>query len=182
SGFDWETVERSRADAKRRQATNPDAYVRAEADFLVLAETRLINSALFRHAVDQTIGAVQELRRLAEESGIRLILLVTPHNQHYLDRFRRVDIEYFLERLADIAPFWNFASYSSVTTDDSNYYETSHHRPAIGAMVAARVGESRAGDIPDDFGRWVTPENVGAVLEELRPQFAERARAGLRGD
>ncbi len=182
SEFVWETGQRRRADAERMLNEDPDAYVQAESDFRVAADSRRVDSGLFRDAVDQTIGVVRKLRHLADQSRIRIIVLVTPHNQHYLDRFRRVDVLYFLSRLAEVTSFWNFASYSSVTTDDRNYYETSHHRPSIAAMVAARVGGKASGSIPDDFGRWVTRDNAGAVLEELESQFAARIQAGLRSE
>ena len=125
---------------------------------------------------------MRELRRIAEEDGIRLVVFITPHNQHYLDGYRGSDIEYFISQIAEVTDFWNFASYSSVTTDDRNYYETSHYRTKVGALVAARITGRASGVVPDDFGSWVTRETVDAELLKLRAQFEARRRAALRGE
>jgi hypothetical protein len=180
--FDWETGQRSKPDAERRLQQDPDAYVRDQPEFRPVTGRPLVGSDQFRRATDQTVEAMRELRRLTEADDVRLIIFVTPHNQHYLDRYRGDDIEYFLAKLAGVTPFWNFASYSSVTTDDRNYYEAQHHRPRVAEMVAARISGRESAGIPDDFGRWVSRETLDAVLRELQSQFEARRRAGLRSE
>ena len=178
--FDWETGERSKPRAEQQLQRDPDAYVRAQDDFRTTAEHAGVDSSGFRAGVDKTIEALLELQRIADDMGSRMIFFVTPHNQHYLDGYRAEDIEYFLRRLVEVTGYWNFAGYSSVTTDDRNYYETSHYRPLVGALVAARITGHRTDDIPSDFGQWVSRENIEAVVLTLRNQVEARRLAGLR--
>lgn len=180
--FNWEKGQRSRPDADRMTGDKADSPARFQPEIREDAASQHVDSGRFRRSVDQTIDAVRDLREYADAEGVRLIILVTPHNQHYLDRYRGDDIDYFLARLADTTSFWNFASYSSVTTDDRNYYESSHYRPAVGALIAARVGERASGGVPADFGRWVTRANVDSARQELKRQIERRKLEGLRGE
>lgn len=180
--FDWETGQRAKPEAERRLEEDPESYVRTQEDFRTTVGHARVSSSRFREGVDQISAAVRELRRIADEDGIRLVVFITPHNQHYLDGYRGSDIEYFISQIAEVTDFWNFASYSSVTTDDRNYYETSHYRTKVGALVAARITGRASGVVPDDFGSWVSRETVDAELLKLRSQFESRRRAGLRGE
>lgn len=180
SGFDWTTGQRSRLDAERKLVADADAYVRDQPEFHVPAETLRPDPALVAQGIDRSLAAMRELSELCRGTGTRLVIVVTPHNQHYLDRYRFAELERLLRGLADVAPFWNFAGYSSVTTDDRNYYETSHHRPYVAAWVARRILDGAAADVPADFGRYVTAGNVDAEVTRLRAQFEARERAGRR--
>lgn len=176
SGFDWTTGQRSRADADRALAADATAYVRNEPDFHVPVETRRPDPAQVARAIDRSMEAMHELKALCDRTGTRLIVLVPPHNAHYLDRFRFEELERLLRGLASVTPFWNFAAYSSVTQDDRNYYETSHHRPFVAEWVARRIVRGEVADVPADFGRWMTPQNIEPELAAVRTGFQERAK------
>jgi hypothetical protein len=178
--FNWETGVRSKPHAEQRLKIDPDGYVEAQRDFRMRVEHSRIESARFQEGVDETVAALREIQQVADDIGTRVMFFVTPHNQHYLDGYRIQDIEYFLRRLVEVTEYWNFASYSSVTTDDRNYYETSHYRPLVGAMVAARITGRPNEEIPEDFGQWVSRENIEAVVLALRSQSEAREHAGLR--
>jgi hypothetical protein len=180
SGFDWTTGQRSREDAERKLAADADAYVREQPEFHVPPESLRPGAAAVAQGIDRSLAAMRELAALCDRTQTRLIVFVTPHNQHYLDRYRFADVERLLRGLAAVTPFWNFAGYSSVTTDDRNYYETSHHRPHVAAWVARRILDGSGTDVPADFGRYITPANVEAELAALRAQFEARERAGRR--
>jgi len=181
SGFDWATGRRSREDADRALAADAGAYVRDEPDFHVPADSRRPDPAEVALAVDRTVEAIRELKAHRDRTGTRLIVLVTPHNQHYLDRYRYQELEQLLRGLATVTPFWNFAAYSSVTTDDRNFYETSHYRPYVGEWVARRIVVGEAADVPEDFGRRVTARNLDRELAAVRAGFDARARTDRGG-
>lgn len=180
SGFDWTTGQRSRVDAERKLAADADAYVREQPEFHVPARSLRPDPARVAQGIDRSLAAMRDLATLCRSTGTRLVVVVTPHNQHYLDRYRFAELERLLRGLAAVTPFWNFAGYSSVTTDDRNYYETSHHRPYVAAWVARRILDGDGANAPADFGRYVAPANVDSEIAKLRAQFAARERAGRR--
>jgi hypothetical protein len=180
SGFDWATGQRSRVDAEQKLAADAEVYVRDQPEFQVAAESLRPDPALVADGIDRSLAAMRDLVALCGKTGTRLVVVVTPHNQHYLDRYRVAELERLLRGLAALTPFWNFAGYSSVTTDDRNYYETSHHRPYVAAWVAQRILDGGRASVPADFGRYVTRSNVEGEIAALRAEFEARKRAGKR--
>jgi hypothetical protein len=85
-----------------------------------------------------------------------------------MDMFDTADCLGFVKQLAEISPFWDFTGYNSITTDDRNYYEWSHYRVTVVKYILARVFNDPSVDVPDDFGVFVTQDNIEAHLEKLR--------------
>jgi hypothetical protein len=81
--------------------------------------------------------------------------------------FDTADYLDFIRQLADIWPFWDFSGYNSVTADDRNYYEWSHYRVTVAKYILARVFNDPSVAVPDDFGVFVTKDNIEAHLSEL---------------
>jgi hypothetical protein len=78
-----------------------------------------------------------------------------------LERFAQ-----FKKELAGITDFWDFSGINSVTTNNYNYYESSHYRPFVGDMLLKVMFGAPAVKAPADFGRYVTAQNIDAHLHQ----------------
>lgn len=158
-----------------RIAADPVRYIREEPRF------HLRNSRTVRNIRGKAyLGAVREIRELCRRHNILLVVFTTPHHRVVMDSLAEKDYLDWLGALAAITPFWDFSGYNSVTLDDRNYLESNHHRPQVGAMVAARIfGDTRV-PVPADFGVLVTPETVQSHLASLQRQIRLHDAGSLR--
>jgi hypothetical protein len=108
---------------------------------------------------------------LAKRHQFRLILFINPvHWSVYLKNASALDA--FKQELARVHPFYDFSGINAVTTDNLNYYETSHYRYRVGKRIVERIFREDAAGRPGDFGRYVTAENVEKVLAGERAETA----------
>ena len=122
----------------------------------------------------EAIEDLREIVRLADVHHIRLVLFFNPvHKNVFLDC--GVDFDRFKRALSQLVGFYDFSGLNSVTTDNYNYYETSHYRPIVGDLMIARIFNDRKIKVPEDFGQWVTAENIDLHLKALRQQVIRRA-------
>lgn len=127
-----------------------------------------INNPNAKDRMEETIAALKELKELADENDIELIVFVNPlHQSTYLSsNLARFNL--FKRRVADITDFYDFSGLNQITTNNYYYYETSHYRPMVGDMIIRRIfrPEQEA-----DFGFFVTKDNVAGHLQMLEQQL-----------
>ncbi len=158
-----------------RIAADPARYIRDEPKF------HQRNSRTIRNIRGKEyLGAVREIRDICRQHNIRLTVFTTPHHRVVMDSLAEKDYLDWLGELAAITPFWDFSGYNSVTLDDRNYLESNHHRPHVGAMIAARIFADDRVPVPADFGVLVTPETVQSHLASLRRQIRLHDAGSLR--
>lgn len=118
--------------------------------------------------VDATISELREIKQLAEENGIDLIVFINPtHKTTYL-ALDRTEFDVFKRKLADVTGYYDFGGLNSVTENNYNYYDTAHYRPLVGNMMIDRMFGT--GTPPQDFGVWVTENNVEEHIRALESQ------------
>ena len=117
---------------------------------------------------EENLEVLRELVALCRQHEVNLIFFVTPHNKLFMDRFAVEDYLTFLRKLSQITSFWNFSGYNSIIINNRNYSDPSHHKTSVSRMIAARIFNDKTLAVPDDFGVWVTKENIDSHLENLR--------------
>ncbi|HWO97522.1 MAG TPA: hypothetical protein VNM45_14540 [Bacillus sp. (in: firmicutes)] len=73
------------------------------------------------------------------------------------ERWLRESVEVF-------GSIYHFNDINSITTDLNNYFDTNHFYPHVGRLVAHRVIEYPNPDIPEDFGKLLTKQNIETYL------------------
>lgn len=122
----------------------------------------------------ETMDAFRRIKTLCDANGIELIVFFNPiHHFTYL-RNNMDELNAFKRALAEVTDYYDFSGLNEVTTNNYNYYETSHYRPIIGDRIVARIfgGAPPAGS----FGVFVTKENVDAHLAALRAEYERAAQ------
>lgn len=119
-------------------------------------------------AGNKNIMILRKMVALCRQHGIQLITFVNPPSRMAMDHYEEDDYLMFLKELADVAPFWDFSGYNSITTNPQNYIDHSHYKSSISRLMAARIFGDQTLPVPGDFGVWVTKENIETRLENLR--------------
>ena len=129
---------------------------------------------------DRMVEALEELREtvdLLKTHGVRLIVFINPiHKATYLatglDKFFL-----FEKELSGITSFYDFSGLNSITTNNYYYYETSHYRRNVGALMLARIFNDSSVKVPEEFGVLVTRDNIDQHIADLKTQVADLGSA-----
>jgi len=130
--------------------------------------------------IDSTIQSIAAIHDASEVAGVNLLVMFNPVYYAHFARFSQADITDFMTKLADIVPFWDF-SMSAISFDPRFFYDATHFRHAVGVMALGRIFGHDDIFILDDFGFFVTRENVaqhvaGLFYVEPKPHEAYTAR------
>lgn len=122
-------------------------------------------------AVDACVAAMERVKGMCREAGATLTLIISPLAVSELDMYPLDDLARFFRKMSAVMDFWDFSGYHSVAYEPRYFYDIYHHRNAVGVMALARVFGDDSVYAPEDFGVYVTKENVEARLENyLREQ------------
>lgn len=121
---------------------------------------------------EEVFDEIREIKAVCEENNINLRVFTNPlFGYTYM---KDIDNGYlvFLEKLADITPYYNFSGFNDMTMDTANYYENSHYTRAIGDRIIACIYEGEQDErlLQQGFGFYVTSDNKEELLQILRDQ------------
>ncbi len=126
--------------------------------------------------IDEVMADIRELKAVCSENGINLRIITNP--LYYKTYQRDIENGYidFLEALAGETDYWNFSSFSDITLDEHNYYETSHFTAEVSKMMMDTVYNGARNDAlwQQGFGVEVTSENRDEFIYFLKYQAGER--------
>lgn len=88
--------------------------------------------------------------------------------------------EQWFREIVDIHPVWDFSGCNSITTESikeaMEYYDDpSHYTHTTGNLVLNRMFNYQIDTVPEDFGVYVTPENLDEHLQRVRVQCQQWA-------
>lgn len=118
----------------------------------------------------EAIAAIKEIKNIADENGIELIVFINPiHHITYLDN-NIGDFNEFKRELCQVTDYYDFSGLNEITTNNYNYYETSHYRPLVGNEMLKRIfGSPKYSD--DSFGIYVTKDTVERHIKDMQRQY-----------
>ncbi|MCR4738670.1 MAG: hypothetical protein K5886_00250 [Lachnospiraceae bacterium] len=125
--------------------------------------------------IDEVISDIEEIIKLCADNGINLIFVTNP--MYYKTYTLGVEQGYleFLDALSKVTDFWNFSSYSDITVDTANYYETSHFTPDTGRMMIDTVFRGAYDErlYSQGFGVHVDSDNREEFISMIKRQAGE---------
>jgi hypothetical protein len=138
-----------------------EAHVRSDV-FLRPWEYRFLEGDHF----EASLAALKEIVDLSRKNNIRLVLFINPiHKKTYLNAHLK-DVARFKKDLALIADYYDFSGLNPVTTNNYNYYETSHYRLLVGDMMLKVMFGDPPVDVPRGFGVRVSRYTVDSHLAD----------------
>lgn len=161
--FDAETGAYDKSARDAEAIGDMDAYLES---YPVFANYPEATNSTNEEAISGTLDALAHIRDLCAEKGVNFLVLCAPVYADYLDYYDWDQVADFYARLAEVTPYWDF-SYSSVSFEPRYFYDETHFRNCVGEMALARVFGDDSIYIPEDFGVYVTQDNVQAHLEDM---------------
>lgn len=89
---------------------------------------------------------------LCRQNGIELTVAVNPLNRLNQLTFSPGHLQEMTARIAQVTPVWDFESPAWLASDPVYWFEASHFKPEIAALMLRRMYANGSG-VPDDFGR-----------------------------
>ena len=84
------------------------------------------------------------------------------------------EYELWLRDLVEVfGGVWNFMYPNSITNNIMNYFDGHHFYPEVGDQIAKRISSPNDQSIPNDFGVYVTKENIDEHIEYIKNQIRE---------
>jgi hypothetical protein len=122
--------------------------------------------------MNEAFAAIKELIALSQTHHFSLTFFITPfYSQLYLNHAEPLFIA--KERLATLSDYYDFSGFNSITTDAMNYFEESHYRYRVGDMIINRIYGVGSLKAPDDFGVFVTRQNVAKHVENQKSELKQ---------
>lgn len=109
--------------------------------------------------MESCLNSITAIRDMCREAGVNFLVVTPPLYYDYLIQLPQAEVTAFYTALAEITPYWDFSS-SSVSRDPRYFYDTTHFRNCVGKMALARIFDDGSVYIPEDFGVYVTADNV----------------------
>jgi len=121
----------------------------------------------------QNIKALKEIIKLSKDNNIKLILFIAPLNKSMMDKFVLDGYLKYLKDISEVTNFYDFSGYNSITINNCNYYEESHYRPLVAKLIAGRIFNDKSIQVPDDFGIYITKDNINMHLQNIKKQIID---------
>ena len=156
--------------------TKPDKELEIKTDFkkyekCVEGFNKKTNRTTQYRTSEKSMRALKSIKQLCIKNNIKLYLFTTPHNKNMMDGFIVDDYLRYLKEISNITDFYDFSGYNTITMNNYNYYESSHYRPLVGSLIAGRIFKDNTVEIPEDFGVFITKENIDKHLKNLKIQI-----------
>jgi hypothetical protein len=89
---------------------------------------------------------------LCRQNGIALTVAIDPLHKLNQSSFLPGHLQEMAVRVAQVTPVWDFESPAWLASDPAYWFEASHFKPEIAALMLRRMYANGSG-VPDDFGR-----------------------------
>lgn len=124
--------------------------------------------------LEDNIQALKEIKKLADQNKIQLIVFVPPYHHLMMDSFNQESYVHYLSALSDLFDFWDFSSYHPMVFNNQYYYSKSYFTSELVKLMLARIFEDNTIKVPDDFGIYVRKFNLSSHLEYKRKEIVQR--------
>lgn len=113
--------------------------------------------------------ALKDIDKQCQSYNIQCIFVTAPlyykETQRYPSKLRDFILTILAQSLSN--GFWHFGYLNSITTDEHNYYESTHQLPEIDSMMLDKIFQHSTNNIPKDFGIFITKENFESSMQYL---------------
>lgn len=150
--------EKTKVDKRLRE--NPEEFVANEPTFHK-KHYKIGNIGLYKN-----IEALREIKEYCDKNNVDFYVIAAPTHYLEMDAFDREEFTKYWRMLADIVEFWDFSGYNSISMDSRNFYDVSHYSNGVGELMIARMFQDTDVEIPEDFGIYVTKDNIEEVLKK----------------
>lgn len=152
---------------EKQRKQNPQAYVANEPSFhKPPARPR---DSINKRSLILLKQTLHNINALCAKHHITCIIYTAPMHHSTIKLFPPQVRDSILALMAESFPngFWHFGYLNSITTNDYNYYEETHHIPDIDTLFLNRIFQRNIDSMPKDFGIFINKENFKQSLKTM---------------
>lgn len=121
---------------------------------------------------DKKMSYYKEIVHLCKENNIKLKVFTTPiHSYLYEISINHATFQVmrkWKKDLAHIHDYYDFMYPNVITKNSNNYIDISHIKQQYGKIIFARLFNDKNINIPNDFGKFITKDNVDGHLKNIK--------------
>lgn len=125
----------------------------------------------------------EKIVNYCHENDINIYVYIPPMYVEHFHAFKEAglkkEFENFKRELVKVTDFMDFTGVNSITTNKNNYWDSSHLRREYTEMVMAKLIHNTDTEGHEDFGVWVTKENIKAHLKKQDSQYQKIDLKGI---
>ena len=115
---------------------------------------------------------IREVVEYCKKNDIQLWVYIPPMDKKHFDALMSYGIykefELFKKELVKIVNYTDFTGHNSITDNHENFWEGSHLKKELTSMVMSKVLNDKSIDVAEDFGIYVTLDNIMEHLKKVR--------------
>lgn len=185
--FSFKTFTRSFKTVKKNIFSSPEPdemtgqpFTRKRVDFNInyilhqyATDATFLKSEIFKNpsSINPKLALVQETVQFCKERNVTCTLYTSPVYYRHIDMIYGIGLgntfEYWKKELADIQPYTDFCTYSTLSKEPMKFRDSSHVIGKVGETIFARLFSDQY-TVPDDFGILLTPATVEAHITKQR--------------
>ncbi len=145
--------------------TSPTAGVKFDDALPILFERTQRNFSTAASAVHD----LEQIKLLCEQNNIKLTVAIGATFISKKSGFEGEQYYAWLKQLVSVTPLWDFSGFSEANLNPFNFYEAFHYNyETADEMLNVVYGKKQN----EDFGSFLTTQNVDSYIEKRRAQFA----------
>ncbi|MEI6132595.1 MAG: hypothetical protein WCQ41_07215 [Bacillota bacterium] len=113
------------------------------------------------------LQALRNIVNLCKDNNVNLLVVAAPTYKSEFEAYSKQEISQYIEEMSQVTSFWNFSGYNSINNDVTNFYDYKHYREKIAKLILARIFNDTKVKVPEDFGTYVTKDNVEDQIEDI---------------
>ncbi len=117
----------------------------------------------FEEDINGTIKDIEKIKQICLENGIESIFFINPMYKVTYVNAVSYNFFNFLEELSTVTWFYDFSGLNQTTTNEFNFYESSHYRPFIGDKIINSMFLSK-----NQKRFIVNSDNIDSVIERKK--------------
>ena len=114
-----------------------------------------------------------------KNNNIQVFVYIPPMYSDHFDALSSAgyydEFELFKKELVKITNYTDLTGHNTVSNNKHNYWDSSHLRNELTEVVMAKVFNDKSMQVPYDFGKTITKDNIDNHLEILKSQIKHYA-------
>src|SRR5204863_9890118 len=114
--------------------------------------------------LEPELAILERLVALCRQNQIQLTVAIDPLSAFNQESFEPGHLQTIIDRINNVTDIWDFSSPAWLAGDGAFWFEVSHFKPEVAAMMLRRMFGTGEG-VPTDFGRFRARTATAAAVQ-----------------
>ena len=127
---------------------------------------RIVEKSANLPSIISSVDCIERIKELCARKGVNLIVIASPVYSEQWKLYDRDQLSSFKTKLANAVNYWDFSN-TSLSYDSRYFYSKHHFRKDVTRMMLAEIFNDTSVYRADDFGTYITKDNINTELNIL---------------